>query len=279
MPVYNGEKYVGEAIESILTQTFADFEFLIINDCSTDKSVDIIGSYRDNRIRLLHNEVNMGLIDTLNKGIDLATGGYIARMDQDDISMPERLQRQVAFMETHPGTAVCGTWAVTIDEDGKPLGKLETPVGPRIDKDLWRPSPIIHPSAFMRTSVARHYKYNRQFIDAEDYELWLRISKDYPIENIGEYLLHYRISPTSITTVHRQRQLQSTFHAFITHVGPENMSYEEFCSLLFLSNSVHPFRRMLKSSRLLMKGWGDVRFFIWDNYAYFRYWMNSHRTT
>src|SRR5215472_9201923 len=99
MPVYNGEKHLREAIDSILSQTFRDFEFLIINDGSTDGSVEIIASYRDPRILLVHNEKNLGLIATLNRGMDLARGEYITRMDCDDISLPRRLEKQVAFME------------------------------------------------------------------------------------------------------------------------------------------------------------------------------------
>ena len=110
MPVYNGEKYLKEAITSILLQTFDDFEFLIINDGSSDASVDIIQSFRDPRIRLVHNDTNIGLIATLNKGLKLAHGKYVARMDQDDISLPRRLEKQTYFMDNNPDVGVCGTW-------------------------------------------------------------------------------------------------------------------------------------------------------------------------
>src|SRR5580698_9685158 len=102
MPVYNGEKYIKEALESILQQTFIDFEFLIINDGSTDNSVSIIKSFNDNRIRLIHNEKNSGLVYSLNKGIGLSNGEYIARMDCDDVSIPERLEKQVGFLNSNP---------------------------------------------------------------------------------------------------------------------------------------------------------------------------------
>jgi len=275
MPVYNGEKHLGQAIESILNQTFADFDLLIINDSSRDRSIDIIRSYRDSRIRLVQNDSNMGLINTLNKGIELATGSFIARMDQDDISMPERFRKQIEFMETHPEVAVCGCWAVNIDENGNSLGKRETPVGPQMAKEYWRPSPIIHPSAFMRTAIAKKYTYDKRFIDAEDYELWLRIARNHQIENIAEYLLYYRINPTSITGVHRKRQLQSTYAAFREHALDMDISYEEFCSLLFLDSKVHPIRRLYKSRRLLLKDRSDVRAFVSNNVDYLRYWLNS----
>ena len=109
MPVYNGEKYLRESVDSILNQTFTDFELLIINDGSTDSSMEILNSYSDSRIRIVTNEVNLRLIKTLNKGIDLATGEYIARMDCDDIADPKRLEIQLQYMEKHPDVAVCGT--------------------------------------------------------------------------------------------------------------------------------------------------------------------------
>lgn len=275
MPVYDGGKYLGQAIESILNQTFAGFDLLIIDDCSSDRSVDIIRSYRDSRIRLVQNDSNMGLIGTLNKGIALATGSFIARMDQDDISMPERLRKQTEFMEAHPEVAVCGCWATDIDEDGNASGKRETPVGPQMAKDYWRPSPIIHPSAFMRTAIAKKYTYDMSFIDAEDYELWLRIARDHPIDNIAEYLLHYRMNSTSITNVRRQSQLQSTYAAFRKHVMLSDLSYDEFCSLLFIDSKVHPLRRIYKSRRLLLRGRSDLRSFVADNRDYLNYWLDS----
>src|SRR2546423_6687976 len=118
MPVYDVAKYLREAIDSILGQTFTDFEFIIIDDASTDRSAEIINSYNDPRIRFIQNEKNVGLIATLNRGLDLAYGEYLARMDQDDVSLPERLAKQVAFMETASDVAASGTWARDIDDKG-----------------------------------------------------------------------------------------------------------------------------------------------------------------
>ena len=108
MPVYNGAKYLNEAIDSILNQTFSDFELLIIDDGSTDQSIDLIKAYNDPRIKLIVNKKNIGQSATLNKGLELARGKYIARMDQDDISMPERLKKQMGFMDEYPKFAVPG---------------------------------------------------------------------------------------------------------------------------------------------------------------------------
>ena len=116
MPAYNAENYIREAIDSILAQTFRDFEFLIIDDGSTDHTVEIIRSYSDSRIRLYQNERNMGVAATLNRGLDLARGEYIARMDADDISLPERFAKQAAYMDAHPDVAVCGSNIILFSE-------------------------------------------------------------------------------------------------------------------------------------------------------------------
>ena len=123
MSVYNGEKYLERAIKSILNQTFKDFEFLIINDGSTDNSVKIIQSFNDLRLRLIHNESNIGLIKTLNKGLKLSNGKYIARMDCDDISLPKRLSIQASFMEKYPEIGVCGSWVKIIGLGKKFINK------------------------------------------------------------------------------------------------------------------------------------------------------------
>ena len=121
MSVYNGEKYLQEAIDSILEQTFKDFEFLIINDGSTDKTGEILESYHDLRIKIINNEKNIGLTKSLNKGLKLARGEYIARQDADDISMPERLEKEVEFLETHQDYAVVGAFAKIINKNSEIL--------------------------------------------------------------------------------------------------------------------------------------------------------------
>jgi glycosyltransferase involved in cell wall biosynthesis len=114
MSVFNGERFLRGAIESILSQTYKDFEFLIIDDGSTDASTNIIASYRDSRIRSLRSERNLGLAASLNQGLASSTGQYVARMDADDISLPNRLARQVGFMQTHPHVGACGTVGISV---------------------------------------------------------------------------------------------------------------------------------------------------------------------
>ena len=131
MPVYNGTRYLREAIDSILKQTFEDFEFLIIDDASTDESANVILSYSDKRIRFVQNESNVGQVRCQNIGLDLARGKYIARLDQDDSSLATRLHRQVDLMESEHRLAVVGTWMSKVDDNGHEIdlwrGKVDDP--------------------------------------------------------------------------------------------------------------------------------------------------------
>ncbi len=197
MPVYNGEKYIYEAISSILNQTFTNFEFLIINDGSTDTSIEIIKSFKDPRICLVSNKKNLGLISTLNKGLDLAKGEYIARMDCDDISLSERLDRQVQFMDMHPEVGVCGTWFMYM-QTGQIIAHSIS--HEKIASYLFLNSPLAHSTVMIRTSVIRKTKfyYDLNYKHLEDYELWVRLSKDTRIINIPELLLKYRLHSEQI---------------------------------------------------------------------------------
>jgi glycosyltransferase involved in cell wall biosynthesis len=216
MPVYNGERYLREAIESILNQTFEDFEFLVIDDGSSDGSVEIIQSYNDQRIRLILNETNLGLIATLNKGIDLARGDYIARMDCDDISMPERLDKQYEFMQKNPEAAVSGSWASTIDEQGEVTGEIRTLSSfDCISVELFFTNPMIHSSTFFKKNfIASIGSYNKDFERAEDYYLWIRVvQKKGRILNVPLFLLKYRNHTDNVSNIHSVRQEEVTLKA------------------------------------------------------------------
>ncbi len=206
MPVYNGEKYLAEAIESILTQTYTDFELLIINDGSRDRSVEIIQSYDDRRIRLVNNEHNLGLVKTLNKGLDQALGKYIARMDQDDVSLPERLAEQVSYLDHHPKIGLCGTW-IEVFGLGSYIEKYPTDHD-TIKASLLFYNALAHPTVVMRKQMFEQYdlRYSIEYLHAEDYELWLRCSNCFEIANLGQVLLKYRTTPTSYCRVFTAEQ-------------------------------------------------------------------------
>ncbi len=207
MPVYKGERYLREAMESILGQTFTDFEFLIINDGSTDNSVDIILSYSDSRIRLVHNDGNLGLTASLNKGLGLAQGEFIARMDADDISRPERLARQVSFMDANPLVGVCGSWVQFFPKTNNNVWKL-----PERSEEIrcWQfhTVGVAHPSVMMRRQLFAELRllYDPQCRYSQDYELWGRALQYMEFANIQKVLLDYRISPGQICAVYGSEQ-------------------------------------------------------------------------
>ncbi len=207
MPVYNAEKYVHEAIESILNQTYVDFEFLIFNDCSTDSSKQIIQSFNDPRIRLIDSAVNTGYVKHLNDGLELAKGKYIARMDADDISRPDRFQKQVDFLDGHEEVGVCGTY---IEFVGTKKGVVDFPIAHRdiITHFLLHGNGMAHPSVMLRKSVLDQHDilYNRALEPAEDYDLWDRISIHAQLYNMPEVMLHYRVHDTNESVVKKDKQ-------------------------------------------------------------------------
>ena len=203
---YNSENFIKEAIDSVLSQTFTDFEFIIINDASTDSTESIIKSYDDPRIKLIKNDKNIGLTKSLNIGIELAKGKYIARMDADDISFPERFQKQFDFMEQNPDIDVCGSWYELFGERN---GIINTPENDRDIKDiLFFKNCIAHPTVIMRKETLDKYfvKYDDGFPCSQDYELWCRVADRFKFANIPEVLLKYRVHKEQIGTAKRKEQ-------------------------------------------------------------------------
>ena len=155
MTVYNGERYLKECMDSVLGQTFRDFEFLIIDDYSTDSSRDLIKSYKDSRIRLIENEKNLNQVRSLNIGLEQARGQYVARMDQDDIMLRDRLERQVNFLDKNTDISVVGTWGEVIDEKGKVFTKACLPLRNEeiVGRVLFCGYFLMHPSVVFRKDV------------------------------------------------------------------------------------------------------------------------------
>ena len=196
MPVYNAEAYLREAIDSILCQTWTDFEFLVIDDASTDSSLQILQSYTDPRIRFVQNERNLKITATLNRGLQLARGDYIARMDADDISLPERLARQVAFLDSRPEIGICGVWANAF---GQAQFRIPHPTSPEaIRCRLLFDSAFVHPAVVLRRRfLDQHHLRYQPLGHFEDYELWQRAAQFFPLANIPEYLFCYRTTAGS----------------------------------------------------------------------------------
>ena len=203
MAVYNGELYLAQAVESILGQSFADFEFIVVNDGSTDRTSQILAGYRDPRLKVLH-QPNRGLAPSLNRGIRASAGTYIARMDADDISEPDRLRLQVEFLDTHPDYVLVGTNALVMTEDGIPLYQKD---GPQQDDELREvlthgyESPFVHGSVMFRKSVAIACGlYHEKMKTAQDLLLWRQMIKMGKVANLPDVLYRYRITPTAISS-------------------------------------------------------------------------------
>ena len=212
MPVYNAQQYLKEAIDSILDQTFSDFEFIIFDDGSTDESLKIIQSYKDPRIRLISGKGNRKLVPPLNDAIQMAKGKYLVRMDSDDISLPNRFEEQVAFMEKNPGIDVCGTFFRTIGGRVN-LSKVYPVLDLEIKLAMLFYCPFAHPTVMMRrsTMISKCFSYDERFLYAEDYDLWRRMAASgCTFYNIPEVLLRYRVGHLHIFTEHGGRQQQLT---------------------------------------------------------------------
>ena len=205
MPVYNTKyDFLRQAIESILSQTYEDFELIIINDASTDNAEDVILSYKDNSIKYYKNERNLKLIATLNKGLDLCSGKYIARLDSDDYCSSQRLEKQVEYMDTHPETGVLGTLFEFVPEHVREIVNVEDiPLCIR-----YIPGCLLHSSAMMRKSVLTDNKlyYNSDCLHAEDFKMWSDISRVANVAVLPEVLTYYRQTETGICAQNKKFQ-------------------------------------------------------------------------
>lgn len=224
MPVYNGAAYLAESIDTILAQTCRDFEFLIINDGSKDDSQSILEDYagRDARIKLVQ-QANMGLAATLNKGLAMASGALVARQDQDDLSAPERLARQLAWMQAHPDCVLLGTRA-SIWADRTPTDRAhDHPVLNSVLKlDLLFNNPFVHSSVMLRRDrvlALGGYTTDRNRQPPEDYELWARIGRAARVANLPERLLVYREAAQSMS-----RTGENPFQSKLVLLSAENLA-------------------------------------------------------
>ena len=202
MSVYNGERYLAEAIDSILAQTYRDFELLIIDDASTDRTAEILASYGDARIRVLRNEANRGLTPSLNRGLREARGELVARHDADDRSRPERLAEQVACLDAHPEVAVVGGQADHIDAEGRRRGSSRHPLSAAAARfSLMFGSAVVHSAAtFRRALVLALGGYDETFITSQDADLWTRVAQQADIRNIDRVIVDFRVHPQSVSS-------------------------------------------------------------------------------
>lgn len=230
MPVYNGEHFVSTAIDSILAQSWTDFELILINDGSTDKSQDIINGYGDARIRIINNEKNVGLSATRNIGLEAALGKYIAWLDCDDVSEPTRLEKQLELMESDPTIGLCGTWVETFGDNNNQLWKY--PSSPEFLRcRMLFDDPVATSSVMLRRSVVENgnMRFDLEYPPAEDYDLWERISCHSRIANIPEILTRYRIHGNQTSVIRAEQQKLSVWkvqHRLLGQLGV-NVTTEE----------------------------------------------------
>jgi glycosyltransferase involved in cell wall biosynthesis len=206
LPVYNGEKYIAEAMESILCQTFRDFELIVIDDGSSDGTLAILREYqvKDSRIHLTSRR-NKGLIATLNEGIDFARGAWIARMDSDDIALPHRFERQLQWLE-RTGADMTGSWVKFFGSWDRRVWK-----GYQSDQaiklDMLFKSPFVHPSVMMRADLIKQLRYDKNCEKAEDYDLWVRAAQaGWKMSNVPEVLLQYRKHDSQVSIKSSSKQ-------------------------------------------------------------------------
>ena len=211
MAVYNGDRYVAESVESILGQTYCDFEFVIVDDGSTDRSREVIARYSDPRIRLVPSPENSGLATALNRGLALCQGSLVARQDADDVSEPDRLARQVAYLEANPDVAVVGSWYRKIDSEGRDLGLRRLACQPLdVRWAMLFHCPLIHSAVMFRRAplIARGWEYDSSIKYGEDYALWSRMVHELAIANVAEPLVRLRSNPWSMTATYGDHTLK-----------------------------------------------------------------------
>lgn len=194
MSIFNQERFLREAVESILSQSFDNFECLISDDCSTDKSLKIIKDFKDKRIKVFQNEKRQGLAKSLNFLISKARGKYIARMDGDDISLSNRLKEQVEFLDKHPRVVLVGSWAKIINKQEKTIGEFKYPIKYKeIRKAILSYNSFIHPSVMFRKDILKKIGgYDESLVYSQDYDLFLRLVIKYRCINIPKFLLKFR---------------------------------------------------------------------------------------
>ena len=212
MPIYNAERFLHEALSSVLSQTFTEFECILVNDASTDGSVGIIEAFHDARIVLLENDRNRGVTYSLNRALEIARGKYIVRMDADDIMHPDRIAKQLEAMESDPDIAVLSSKIRFINEDGEETGSWNHDQSATSVDEIRNLMPatncIAHPSVMIRREVILKFGYSYKHKGAEDWDLWLRLlNAGYRIEKLDEVLLNYRVHHSSVSAKDKEREV------------------------------------------------------------------------
>lgn len=254
MPAYNAEKYLDESINSILNQTFKDFEFIIVNDCSKDRTKEIIEKFKkkDKRIILLNNKNNLKVPLTRSRGLKIARGKYIAVMDADDIAIKNRLELQYYFMEKNQDIFMCGGSAIVMDEEGKTIGIFKKINDPdKVKRNLLKGNPMVHSSVMFRNTG--EYFYREKFEDADEYDVYLSILSDgRKITNIPNFLIKFRLNKGSTSF---KKGFERTFFPnkikefYFQRIKYGKDKYDEFDNTKFMNKVTrrYPFQDYLQA--------------------------------
>lgn len=202
LPVYNAETYVEEAVQSIISQTFTGFELIVVDDGSTDSSMDIVRSFADSRIRILSNDGNRGIVYSRNRGLNHAKGRYIAPFDADDIAHSCKFERQVTFLDSHPAYGMVGSWAWLIDAMGRMLKKRWRLSAPpeRIPAILLFRNYFVQSTVVIRREAIPKGGYKEGYDTVEDYLMWTEVARKFRVWNLPEYLVSYRVHEHGVTS-------------------------------------------------------------------------------
>ena len=285
------EKYLRNSIESILNQTYSDFEFIIIDDCSTDNSLSVIESYNDSRIVIIRNEQNLGITKSLNKGLAIAKGEFVARMDADDISFENRFEKQVEFLKTHPDHIVCGSSVELIgDWESKHSSKYICRFIPgretfRINLLFGNYPNIVHPSAMFNHSLLlkNEIKYNEKYPLAQDYRMWVSCSNVAECANIPETLLYYRVHGKAVSNERRALQTEISMQImqeqldqlhlkavneyadihmnFLFERKPYDIKCKKWIKTLLSQNKKYNVFNQKKMKTILWKKWSEISYY------------------
>lgn len=240
---YNAEAHLPECLDSVLAQTFGDFEVIVIDDASTDATGRIAEDYarRDPRVRVSHNERNLGIPATINRALELSRGEFIAKLDADDVSMPQRFERQVTYLRAHPEVVMVGSWWAWIDADGRELGAQQPrPSNHRLAQHMLRRCALVHTGVMVRGDLLRRIKYREFFRSSEDYDLFLRLCEHGEIAMLPEVLVKQRLRYHGVTVRRFREEAQFGRYARLFARQRRRRGYDDYERVAANPDAVRP---------------------------------------
>ncbi len=251
MPVKNGEKFLREAVGSILNQTYKNLEFIIVNDCSNDKTLALLKRFKDKRVNIINNKSPLGLTKSLNKALLQVKGEIIARMDADDIARCDRLEKQLFFLKTHKKVGVVGSAVRIINEQGKVVAKKLYPINhQKIMQEIFITNPLRHPTVmFYKSLINKYGNYDPSLDGAEDYDLWLRYANYTQLSNLNDTLVDCRTHKRRVSVINEKKVLRSAFYVRMKAIKEYGYSQKNY---YYVVSSLISYIMPSKLKKLLM---------------------------